>query len=249
MLVAMQKNEWWEPGHVAIVTGASKGFGRAVASLLAQRGISLVVDARGEDALDAAAAEFGEHTRVRAVPGDVADSDHVHRLVNVADEAFGRIDLVVNNASTIGRSPMPHLENLSPQTFDRLFTTNVYAPLHLIQHALPIMRRNGGGTIVNVSSDAGVVAYEGWGGYGSSKAALDQVSAVMAAEEPDIKVYALDPGDMRTAMHQRAYPGEDISDRPEPEVSAPAILRLVAERPRSGRYRAASVLDASLVAT
>lgn len=151
-------NEWFEKGHVAIVTGASKGFGLAVAELLAARGLRLVIDARGGEALAAAARRLGAATDVVAEAGDVSDGDHVHRLIALAEERFGRIDLIVNNASTIGRSPLPYLENLSPNVFDRIYQTNVWAPLHLVQHALPILRRNGG-TIVNVTSDAAVEPY------------------------------------------------------------------------------------------
>jgi NAD(P)-dependent dehydrogenase (short-subunit alcohol dehydrogenase family) len=226
----MATQDWFERGHVAVVTGASKGLGRAVARLLAQRGLSLVIDARGADALGEAAAEFSTLTQVAAEPGDVADASHVHRLVQLADERFGRIDLIVNNASTIGRSPMPALMDLSPHTFERLYTTNVYAPLHLIQHALPIMRRNGGGSIVNVSSDAGVVAYEGWGGYGSSKAALEHMSRVLAGEleGTGVSVIVADPGNMDTELHRAAEPGEDLSGLPRAEEVAPALLAAIA---------------------
>jgi NAD(P)-dependent dehydrogenase (short-subunit alcohol dehydrogenase family) len=226
----MENKDWYERGHVAIVTGASKGLGRAVARLLAERGLSLVITARSAEALREVADDLAKTTRVVAEPGDIADPAHVHRLVQLADEQFGRIDLVVNNASTIGRSPMPTLENLSPQTFERLFTTNVYAPLHLIQHALPIMRRGAGGTIVNVSSDAGVVAYAGWGGYGSSKAALEHLSRVLGAELEggSVSVIVADPGNMDTELHREAEPGVDLSDLPKAEDVAPALIDAIA---------------------
>ncbi len=226
----MTNTEWFERGHVAVVTGASKGLGRAVARLLARRGLYLVIDARGTETLQEAADELSAHTRVIAEAGDVAEASHVHRLVQLADEHFGRIDLVINNASTIGRSPMPSLENLSPHTFERLFTTNVYAPLHLIQHSLPIMRRDGGGTIVNVSSDAGVVAYEGWGGYGSSKAALEHLSRILAGEldGSGVDIIVADPGNMNTELHRAAEPNEDLSGLPSAEAVAPALLDAIA---------------------
>jgi NAD(P)-dependent dehydrogenase (short-subunit alcohol dehydrogenase family) len=243
----MRNDTWWEPGHVAIVTGASKGLGRAVASLLARRGIALVIDARGEAELRDAEREMSASTRVVAEPGDVSDSAHVHRLVQLAEDTFGRIDLVINNASTIGRSPMPPLEHLSPHAFERLYTTNVYAPLHLIQHALPIMRRGGGGTIVNVSSDAGVVAYEGWGGYGSSKAALEHLSRILALEldGSGIGVIVADPGNMNTELHRDAEPGSDLSDLPSAETVAPALLDAIASaRDRFLRVELQSLLPA-----
>ena len=205
-------------------------MGRAVARLLAERGLSLVIDARGADALRETSDELSALTQVAAEAGNVADASHVHRLIQLADENFGRIDLIVNNASTIGRSPMPALEDLSPHTFERIYTTNVYAPLHLIQHALPIMRRNGGGTIVNVSSDAGVVAYEGWGGYGSSKAALEHLSRILAGElsGSGVGVIVADPGNMNTDLHRAAEPGEDLSNLPSADDVAPALLAAIA---------------------
>ncbi len=222
-----------EPGRVAIVTGASKGLGRAVASLLADRGVALVLTARGNAGLQLAADSFANRTSVVTLAGDVADSAHIHALIELAEQRFGRIDLIVNNASTIGRSPMPSLVHLSPVVFDRLFATNVYAPLHLIQHALPVMERNGGGTIVNVSSDAAVAAYAGWGGYGASKAALDHLSRVLAVEldGTGVSVIVADPGNMNTDLHREAEPGEDLSGLPLPETVAPALLAVI-DRPR-----------------
>ena len=226
----MNDSTWFERGHVAIVTGASKGLGRAVAGELARAGISLVIDARGADALAQAERELSEFVPVAAIAGDVADAAHVHALVEAAERRFGRIDLVVNNASSIGRSPLPALDQLSPSIWDRIFTTNVYAPLHLIQHALPIMRRDGGGTIVNVSSDAAVEAYAGWGGYGSAKAALEHMSRVLAVEldGSGVSVIVADPGDMNTELHRAAVPDADISQLADPRDVAPALLRAIA---------------------
>jgi NAD(P)-dependent dehydrogenase (short-subunit alcohol dehydrogenase family) len=225
----MNDTSWFERGHVAIVTGASKGFGRAVAFALARHGISLVIDARGARDLDDAARALAELVPVVAIAGDVTDGAHVHRLVDAAEERFGRIDLVVNNASSIGRSPLPPLEHLSPATLERVYATNVFAPLHLIQHALPAMRR-GGGTIVNVSSDAAVGAYPGWGGYGSAKAALDHLSRILAAEleGSGVSVLVADPGDMATDLHRLAVPGADLSALADPRDVAPALLRAIA---------------------
>jgi NAD(P)-dependent dehydrogenase (short-subunit alcohol dehydrogenase family) len=226
----MNDNSWFERGHVAIITGASKGFGRAVAVELARHGISLVIDARGEAALEEARRELAELVPVVAIAGDVADGAHVHRVIEAAERSFGRIDLVVNNASTIGRSPMPSLEQLSPATLERIYATNVFEPLHLIQHALPVMRRNGGGTIVNVTSDAAVGAYAGWGGYGSSKAALDHLSRILAVEldGSGVSVIAADPGDMATELHALAVPDADLHGLADPRDVAPILLRAIA---------------------
>ena len=229
---------------VAIVTGASRGFGRAAAHALADRGWSLVLDARGEPALRETAAALPAGRTV-AIAGDVGDPGHRAALVQAAEQ-LGGLDLLVNNASELGPSPQPALGDWPVEELVRLFAVNVFAPLALIQAALPLLVARQG-RIVNVSSDAGVEAYAGWGGYGSSKAALDQLSKVLAVEQPALRVYAFDPGDMRTEMHQRAFPGEDISDRPEPETVVPALLRLLDERPASGRYRAAELLVSELV--
>ncbi|MGH9246409.1 MAG: SDR family NAD(P)-dependent oxidoreductase [Acidimicrobiales bacterium] len=229
--------------RVAVVTGASKGFGRAVAGALGAEGWTLVIDARDADALARAERELREATTVRAVPGDVADPTHRRRLVATA-EGLGRLDLLVNNASTLGPSPLPALDAYPLDELAHVYQVNVIVPLGLIQLARPLLAASNG-AIVNVTSDAAVGPYEGWGGYGSSKAALEQLSNVLAAEQPDLGVYWFDPGDMRTEMHQAAFPGEDISDRPEPETVAPALLRLLAQRPPSGRYRAADLLAAT----
>jgi NAD(P)-dependent dehydrogenase (short-subunit alcohol dehydrogenase family) len=226
---------------VAIITGASEGFGRALAMDLASDGWELIVDARRAEPLAATAkalAAFG--AGVHAIAGDIGHADHRDALVAAA-EAVGRLDLLVNNASTLGPSPLPTLERYPLDELERVFHVNVVAPLALIQRALPLLRASGG-TIVNVTSDAAVERYEGWGGYGASKAALEQVTNVLGAEQPGLRVYRFDPGDMRTRMHQDAFPGEDISDRPEPETVVPALRRLLWESPPSGRYRAADLL-------
>ena len=217
----------------ALVTGASRGLGLALARALAERGWSLVIDARGTEALEAARRELASHTHVVAIAGDVADPDHRHDLVAAAD---GPLDLVVNNASTLGVSPLPPLADYSVEALEHVLRVNVVAPLALIQLALPVLAP--GARIVNVSSDAAVEAYEGWGGYGASKAALDQLTNVLAAEREDVRIYAVDPGDMNTRMQQDAYPGEDVSDRPPPEESVPGLLTLVEGQLPSGRYAA-----------
>ena len=227
----------------ALVTGGSKGLGRALTSALATQGWIVVIDARDEEALRAAADRM---SGVIAVPGDVTDPDHRQLLVETA-RAHGGVQLLVNNASMLGPSPLPALSTLGVGALERIYRTNVVAPLALTQLALPMLRHHNG-VIVNVSSDAAVEPYAGWGGYGSSKAALDQLTRILAAEEPTVAVYAFDPGDMRTEMHQAAFPGEDISDRPRPETVVPAVLRLVEDRPISGRYRATDLLAPVAVA-
>ena len=218
----------------ALITGASKGLGNALAHALADRGWRLVLDARNAEALgDATAGLPG----ALAIPGDVADAGH-RAVLAATVERLGRLDLLVNNASDLGPSPLPALADYPLDALRRVYETDVLAPLALVQLLLPALRR-ARGTVLDVSSDAAVEAYPGWGGYGSAKAALDQVSAVLGAEEPDLRVYAVDPGDMRTDMHQAAFPGEYISDRPVPEDVVPALLRLLDVRPASGRYRAA----------
>jgi NAD(P)-dependent dehydrogenase (short-subunit alcohol dehydrogenase family) len=227
--------------QVAIITGASRGLGLALAKTLADRGWALVIDARGADALAAAEAELASRTTVRAIAGDVTDPVHRRALVTSAVE-LGGIDALVNNASYLGPSPQPELGAYPLDAVRRVYDVNVFAPLALVQEALPAMRP--GGRIVNITSDAAVEAYEGWGTYGASKAALDQLTTVLAAEEPGLAVYAVDPGDMRTEMHQAAFPGEDISGRPAPEAVVPALLQLIAARPPSGRLRAAHLTEA-----
>ena len=226
---------------VAVITGASRGLGRALASSLAARRWDLVVDARGGDALAEATAGFTGDGRVVAIAGDVADPGHRAALVDAA-RTLGGLDALVNNASSLGPSPLPRLAELPLDALDAVLRVNVAAPLALIQSALPLLAA--GGRIVNVTSDAGVEGYEGWGGYGASKAALEQMSRVLAAEHPELRVYWVDPGDMNTQMHQDAYPGEDISDRPAPETSVPGLLALLEGTLPSGRYVARQVVAA-----
>jgi NAD(P)-dependent dehydrogenase (short-subunit alcohol dehydrogenase family) len=224
---------------VAIVTGAARGFGRAVTAALIGRGWTVVGDARRAHELETTARELNS-ARLIALAGDVTDPSHRAALFGAATNA-GPLRLLVNNASRLGPSPQPVLADYPASELWNVYHTNVFAPLALIQMALPALTHNGG-AIVNVTSDAAVEPYPGWGGYGSSKAALDQLSAVLAAEACTVPVYAFDPGDMRTEMHQAAFPGEDISDRAEPESVAPALLRLLDTRPTAGRYRAAELM-------
>jgi NAD(P)-dependent dehydrogenase (short-subunit alcohol dehydrogenase family) len=228
---------------LALITGASRGFGRALAAGLAGRGWTLLIDARHRDELAQAAAGIGGGGRVVAEAGDVTDAGHREALRRRIGE-LGPLQLLVNNASALGPSPLPGLDAHPLEELELIFRTNLVAPLALVQLMLPHMAPDA--AVVDVSSDAAVEAYAGWGGYGSSKAALDQVTAVLAVEHPEIRWYAFDPGDMRTAMHQAAYPGEDISDRPLPETVVPALLRLLEQRPASGRYRAADTVGAGL---
>ena len=230
---------------VAIVTGASRGLGLALARGLADHGWALVLDARGAGPLAQVAEELGAVTTVVAIPGDVADAGHRRALVEAAERLggidVGGIDAVVNNASVLGPSPQPALGEYPLDVLREVFEVNVVAPLALVQAALPHMRA--GGRVVNITSDAAVEAYEGWGGYGSSKAALEQMTAVLAAEHPELRVYRVDPGDLRTQMHQDAFPGEDISDRPLPDVAVPGLLALLEDDHPSGRYRAQEVVE------
>jgi NAD(P)-dependent dehydrogenase (short-subunit alcohol dehydrogenase family) len=211
----------------AIVTGASRGLGLALSRALAERGWRLVIDAREAGPLQAAAAELG----AVAIAGDVSDPAHRAALVAAAGE---RVDLLVNNASVLGPSPQPALADYPLDVLEQVYRVNVLAPLALFQLALPSV-------LVNVTSDAAVEPYEGWGGYGSSKAALEQLTAILAAEHLDRRIYAIDPGDMNTRMHQEAFPGEDISDRPPPEDSVPGLLALIEGDLPSGRYRASAL--------
>lgn len=224
--------------HTAVITGASQGLGLALADALADRGWRLVIDARRPDRLEAAAAGLRDRTTVVAISGDVTDPGHRAALAQAAAE-LGPVDLVVNNASTLGASPLPTLTTIDPDTLTTVFAVNVVAPIALIQALLPTLAERP--TIVAISSDAGVEAYETWGGYGASKAALDHASRVLATEQPSWRVLAVDPGDMRTEMHQDAFPGEDISDRPRPAERVPALLQLVDGDEPSGRYQLSEV--------
>jgi NAD(P)-dependent dehydrogenase (short-subunit alcohol dehydrogenase family) len=220
---------------VAVVTGASQGLGLALAEALARNGWCLVIDARRRDRLEAAAARLSERTTVVAIPGDVADPLHRAMLAGAAGD-LGTVRLVVNNASTLGASPLPSMSDIPAAVLHRIFEVNVIAPIALLQALGPSLAP--GATVVNITSDAGVEAYEGWGGYGASKAALEHASRVLAAERPDLRVLVVDPGDMRTEMHQEAFPGEDISDRPGPEASVPGIMALIEGAQPGGRYQA-----------
>ena len=230
---------------VAMITGASRGFGKALAEDLARDGWDLVIDARDGSALGLAAevvGAAGREARVRAIPGDIAEPSHRAELVAATTE-LGGLDLLVNNASLLGPSPQPTLDAYPLDVLEAVYQVNVIAPLGLVQLALPLLAASQG-TIVDITSDAGVEGYEGWGGYGSSKAALEQLSRVLAAEQPAIRVYWFDPGDMRTQMHQEAFPGDDISDRPLPDTVVPQLRRLLSQSPPSGRYRAADLAEA-----
>jgi len=221
--------------RTALITGASRGLGLALARRLSTEGWQLIIDARGAEALEAACIALAKQTRVIAITGDVTESDHRRALV-VAARDLGGLDALVNNASMLGPSPQPELLDYPLEVLERVYRTNVIAPLALFQALRDELKP--GACVINITSDAGVEAYEGWGGYGSSKAALEQLSNILAAENPALHVYWVDPGDMRTQMHQEAFPGEDISDRPLPEESVPAFVELLKGVRPSGRYSA-----------
>ena len=221
--------------RTTLVTGGSRGLGLALARRLAKDGWNLILDARGADALEAARAELADHTHVVAIPGDVTDPAHRQALA-VAAEKLGGLDAVVNNAGILGPSPQPHLMAYPLDVLEVVYRANVIAPLAVLQAVAYRLKPDA--RLINITSDAGAEAYEGWGGYGSSKAALEQLSAVLAAENPAWRVYWVDPGDMRTQMHQDAFPGEDISDRLPPEESVPGLLTLLEGDLPSGRYSA-----------
>jgi NAD(P)-dependent dehydrogenase (short-subunit alcohol dehydrogenase family) len=219
----------------ALITGASRGLGLALGRALASHGWRLILDARGKEALEAARAELSGQTQVITIPGDIIDSEHRQALAD-ASASLGGVNVLINNASQLGPSPQPALLDYPLEELEKVYRANVFAPLGLIQALRPYLKPDA--IIINVTSDAGSVPYPGWGGYGSSKAALEQVSAILSVENPGWHVYWVDPGDMRTQMHQEAYPGEDISDRPLPETSVPGFLELLRGVLPSGRYQA-----------
>jgi len=218
----------------ALITGASRGLGHALARGLAEAGYRLIVDARDGEALAAALAGVD----ATVIGGDITDPAHRAELARAAADG---LDLLVNNAGTLGAAPLPALADYPLDALRGAFEVNVIAPLALTQLLLPALRRHGG-AVLNITSDAAVEPYAGWGGYGASKAAVEQASAVLAAEEPSIRVWWADPGDLRTQMHQAAFPGEDISDRPEPNTVVPGVVKLVTQRLPSGRYRLGELL-------
>src|SRR6266571_6105586 len=226
--------------RTALSTGASRGRGIALARQLATEGWQLIIDARGAEALEAARAALAKQTRVIAIPGDVTDPAH-RRAIAEAARKLGGLDALINNASFLGPSPQPNLLDYPLDVLERVYRTNVIAPLALMQAVRYDL--NPGACIINITSDAGVEAYPGWGGYGSSKAALEQLSNVLAAEVPSLRIYWVDPGDMRTQMQQEAFPGEDISDRPPPEVSVPGLIELLTGKRASGRYAARALAE------
>ena len=223
------------PRRTALITGASRGLGLALARALAGEGWTLIIDARGEEALENVSTELSESTRVISIPGDVSDAGHRAALAAAAREVGG-LDVLVNNASILGPSPQPALLDYPLEAFEEVYRTNTFAPLALVQALGNELKHDA--RVINVTSDAAVEPYEGWGGYGSSKAALEQLSNILGAENPNLRVYRVDPGDMRTRMHQEAFPDEDISDRPLPEESVPGLLELIAGDLPGGRYEA-----------
>ena len=225
-----------------LITGASRGLGLALARRLARENWTLIIDARGAKDLETARTELAQQTRVIALPGDVSGEEHRQALAEAAHEAGG-LDALVNNASILGPSPQPQLLDYPIGVLEEVYRTNAFAPLALVQSLRNELKP--GARIINVTSDAAVEPYEGWGGYGSSKAALEQLSAILAAENPSLRVYRVDPGDMRTQMHQEAFPGEDISDRPLPEESVPGLLELLEGDLPSGRYEARALIRTS----
>ena len=229
--------------QVALITGASRGLGRALATGLAREGLALIIDARNAAALQQTAAQLrAAGGIVTAISGDVTDPAHRAALL-AAVQTAGRLDLLVNNAGTLGASPLPALADYPAADLRTAFEANVIAPIALIQLMLPLLRASGG-AVLNITSDAAREAYAGWGGYGAAKAALEQASNVLAAEELAVRIWWADPGDLRTDMHQQAFPGQDISDRPRPESVVPAFARLISQRLPSGRYRAADLMPA-----
>ena len=225
-----------------LITGASRGLGLALARRLARENWTLIIDARGAEDLETARTELAQQTRVIALPGDVSGEEHRQALAEAAHEAGG-LDALVNNASILGPSPQPQLLDYPIGVLEEVYRTNTFAPLALVQSLRNELKP--GARIINVTSDAALEPYEGWGGYGSSKAALEQLSAILAAENPSLRVYRVDPGDMRTQMQGEAFPGEDISDRPLPEESVPGLLELLEGDLPSGRYEARALIRTS----
>jgi NAD(P)-dependent dehydrogenase (short-subunit alcohol dehydrogenase family) len=225
-----------------LITGASRGLGLALARRLARENWTLIIDARGAEDLETARTELAKQTRVIALPGDVSGEEHRQALAEAAHEAGG-LDALVNNASILGPSPQPQLLDYPIGVLEEVYRTNAFAPLALVQSLRNELKP--GARIINVTSDTAVEPYEGWGGYGSSKAALEQLSAILAAENPSLRVYRVDPGDMRTQMQGEAFPGEDISDRPLPEESVPGLLELLEGDLPSGRYEARALIRTS----
>jgi NAD(P)-dependent dehydrogenase (short-subunit alcohol dehydrogenase family) len=229
--------------RTALITGASKGLGLALARALAKRGWNLIITARDAVQLQAARNELAQVTHVASLPGDVTSGEHRERLATLARGHSG-LDAIINNAGALGPSPQPNLLDYPLDTLANVLQTNLIAPIGLIQALREDLKP--GARIVNVTSDAGVNAYPGWGGYGASKAALEHASAILAAENPDLRVYWVDPGDMQTDMHRAAYPGEDITDRPLPEARVPGFIALIESDLPSGRYVAADLSPAKL---
>ena len=226
----------------ALITGASRGLGLALARQLAEKGWGLIIDARGKKALEEVRLELSAKTKVIAIPGDLTAESHRKKLAKAASE-LGGLDALINNASFLGPSPQPPLLEYPLDVLEQVYHTNVIAPLGLIQVLRSTLKPDA--CVINVTSDAGVEAYGGWGGYGSSKAALEHLSHILAEENPSLRVYWVDPGDMRTQMQQEAFPDEDISDRPLPEASVPGLLTLIEGQFPSGRYRARELVESA----
>jgi len=226
----------------ALITGASRGLGLALARQLAQNGWGLIIDARGKKALEQARLELSAKTKVIAIPGDLTAESHRKKLAKAASE-LGGLDALINNASFLGPSPQPHLLDYPLNVLEQVYYTNIIAPLGLIQALHSALKTDA--CIINVTSDAGVEAYGGWGGYGSSKAALEHLSHILAEENPSLRIYWVDPGDMQTQMQKEAFPDEDISDRPLPEESVPGLLALIKGQIPSGRYRARELVEST----